>query len=274
MPKDKSAQDKPPSVKPAKANSPKAVKPLERLWLWSLASSGGEAWLDELKPVISASRRQVLISLGLVAQESRARQKPGKKTAKALWLSLTEAGWRWLGSPDPEPLNCQSPVGAAILGRVTLALTRFLADRPQGLQAVFQPEVPELSVEPDQTLDPAPAPDSEPPAQIAPTKAPDPGPPAQPATSQTPLAATAILRRLKTIAAREAEPGGALKLTVARRYFPELTAVELNQALLELQKQKALALFEMVDPMAITPEDQAAALRLAGVAFHSVFLLG
>jgi hypothetical protein len=79
---------------------------------------------------------------------------------------------------------------------------------------------------------------------------------------------------LRDLAKTEALPGGALPLRVIRKRFPDYDRAALDAALIELQNQKALTLFEMVDPPSITEADHEAALILEDIAFHTLYLKG
>ncbi|MDR1395598.1 MAG: hypothetical protein LBK52_05465, partial [Deltaproteobacteria bacterium] len=90
------------------------VKPLELLFLWSLAASGSSGWLKEIKPKLEAPPRRSLKSLGLI--EENYLPHPVSR-ARSLLVSLTESGWQFLADNMNQPLSSRSPAGTLILGQ-------------------------------------------------------------------------------------------------------------------------------------------------------------
>ncbi|MDR1609230.1 MAG: hypothetical protein LBT38_12615 [Deltaproteobacteria bacterium] len=252
-----------------------SLKPLEILTLWNLASCGGGQWNTDLKPVLTAHSREKLRALGLLTAQKQNCEKLGR-ISSILYLSLTEAGWAALNRPNETPLVCRTHSGSEILGRLALTLTKFLSQSQLNLATIFQsaPTAPTWPVKSPIPLCPEKI--AEPKKRAKPPKRAEPAKisPPQLGSGSFRLNLSDIERRLKTLAQTKAQPGGGLKLADLRPSFADYPRLALDKALLALQKENALVLFEMVDPLAIAPEDHEAALVLEGVAFHLLYLNG
>ncbi|MDG3007610.1 hypothetical protein [Paludisphaera mucosa] len=99
------------------------LKPIEVLFLWRLAATGGEAWNKEVKPALEAPARKRLEAARLV--EAVKRKPPGGRAA-ALALSLTDEGWEWLGTHLDADLNTRTPAGVEVFRLFLLGLKRYL----------------------------------------------------------------------------------------------------------------------------------------------------
>jgi hypothetical protein len=222
-----------------------SLKNMEIIFLWALASYGGGAYLTDLKPVLPPAARRKLIQIGLLSQNPRIRPHPksGKKV-RANWLALTTLGWGFLEDHLADPLMARTPLGVEIMGRVFGHLALFLKKEHYPLTDIFQ--------------DPA----EKPKPQLPPNPI------------EGPILDESVLKRLQNIPPSLAEPGGGFRLRVIRKELADLPRAELDRALEKLLKKKKLVLMEIVNGAAITPEDHAASLTLAGLTFHTVFLRG
>jgi hypothetical protein len=102
------------------------LKPIEALFLWRLAATGGEGWNKEIKPALEAPARKRLEGAKLI--EATKRKPPGGRVA-AMHVALTDGGWAWLGGHLDADLNTKSTAGTEVLRLVLLRLKGFLERR-------------------------------------------------------------------------------------------------------------------------------------------------
>ncbi|MDR1084749.1 MAG: hypothetical protein LBP22_07780 [Deltaproteobacteria bacterium] len=252
------------------------------LYLWNLAGHGGGGWLKDLDAelAIKTNERRFLGLQGLLTETPRLpRIRPNKRKTTGTWLVLTEEGWQHLGRNINDPLVTKVQKASQILSRLLKRLSVFLDQKSLSPADLFRavpdsdhfgilshqpagkkkPEEKAASPYPSsgQAKENTPAPDSH--------RPPDEKKPEDPTPE-------AILVRLKDIPVSSAEPGGGFKLAVVRKELSDISRECLDKALEILQKENRLVLFETVDPLAISPQDRAAAVELAGLYFHTVFL--
>lgn len=70
---------------------------MQRLLLWMLATKPDGEWLKDLPShIVEKSKRDPLIRAGLIEEEKKRLEIPGKRATKPLFLTLSDAGWLWL----------------------------------------------------------------------------------------------------------------------------------------------------------------------------------
>lgn len=99
------------------------LKPIEILFLWRLAVSGGGDWKKDIKPDLEAPARGRLESAGLIEKEKR-KSPSGRGTP--MFISLTDEGWRWLSDHLDAELNTTSSAGNGVLQRLLGRIGRYL----------------------------------------------------------------------------------------------------------------------------------------------------
>lgn len=123
------------------------IKPLELLFLWRLAVAGGGDWLKDVKPDPGAPARKRLEASGLIEQEKR---KPPDGGRAALFVTLADKGWGWLGDHLDADLRTRTPAGTEVLHRLLSRLKSFLDQRELSLgDLILTSPSPSPSRQPD-----------------------------------------------------------------------------------------------------------------------------
>jgi hypothetical protein len=107
------------------------------LLMWKLAFAGGEIWLKELPSgLASKSKRDSLISSGLILEEKRTQQTPGKRKQKLIRVILEDKGWAWLSDNMDSPI-WESKAAADVLRAALTSLGAFLEKKHLALADVI-----------------------------------------------------------------------------------------------------------------------------------------
>jgi DNA-binding PadR family transcriptional regulator len=112
------------------------IKPLEVLFLWRLAVGGGGDWLNDIKPDPKSPARKKLEAGGLIEQDKR---KSASGRGRALYVSLTDRGWGWLGEHLDFELKSRTPAGTEVLHRLLLRLKKFIDQQQLSLSDFIRP---------------------------------------------------------------------------------------------------------------------------------------
>jgi DNA-binding PadR family transcriptional regulator len=112
------------------------IKPLELLFLWRLAVAGGGDWLKDIKPDPESPARKRLQADGVIEQEKR---KPSSGGRAALFVSLTDKGWGWLGDHLDADLSTRTQAGTAVLHRLLVRLKTFIDQKQLSLGDLLLP---------------------------------------------------------------------------------------------------------------------------------------
>ena len=112
------------------------IKPLELLFLWRLAVAGSGDWLKDIKPDPGSPARKRLQADGVIEQEKR-KSPTGRGTA--LFISLTDRGWGWLGNHLDADLSTRTPAGTEVLHRLLLRLKTFIDQKQISLGDLILP---------------------------------------------------------------------------------------------------------------------------------------
>src|SRR5271165_4405795 len=118
------------------------IRPLELLFLWRLAVAGGGDWLKDIKPDPDAAARKRLQAGGVIDQEKR-RSPSGR--GKALYVTLTDQGWGWLGNHLDADLSTRTPAGTHVLHRLLVKLKAFLDQKQLSLGDLIVPSSDEAA---------------------------------------------------------------------------------------------------------------------------------
>jgi hypothetical protein len=233
---------------------PPKINATVTLSLWSLLSSGGEEWLNDLKPPLASAMRKNLLALGYIEEgKKKAPVLPGQKAQRArTCLTLTDKGWLYLQDHMEDELNSKSPAAAMVLGRLMAILSRFMGANQLYLAKVLGQPHPKYQ------------PQYQPQAQE--------GSSCQPGPGKAPLEPQRLLSAIKSLDPALFMPGGGLMLSELRKAFPQYGPLPLEDALLALQEGKALVLCPTSDPASLSPADKEAAMLVAGSARHYLIL--
>jgi DNA-binding PadR family transcriptional regulator len=118
------------------------IKPLELLFLWRLAVAGGGDWLKDIKPDPESPARKRLQADGVIEQEKR-KSPSGRGTA--LFVSLTDKGWGWLGNRLDADLTTRTQAGTEVLHRLLLRLKTFIDQNQISLGDLILPDAAEAA---------------------------------------------------------------------------------------------------------------------------------
>lgn len=213
------------------------IKPLELLFLWRLATADGD-WLKDVKPDPGAPSRRRLEASGLI---ETVRQKPPGGRAQASYVSLTDAGWAWLGDHLDADLNTKSTAGVDVL-RLLLGRLKTFLDRENLALGDFMTAA---------------------------------GPPIE-----TPADAVAVddpRARVTTAyyALSSGRPNARVRIADLRRVLATIPRPALDDALLDLATTGEASLFRLDNPAEIGPNDREAVLRTpSGEERHIIYLGG
>ena len=112
------------------------IKPLELLFVWRLAVAGGGDWLKDIKPDPGSPARKRLQADGVIEQEKR-KSPTGRGTA--VFISLTDRGWGWLGNHLDADLSTRTQAGTEVLHRLLLRLKTFIDQKQLSLGDLILP---------------------------------------------------------------------------------------------------------------------------------------
>ncbi len=112
------------------------IKPLELLFVWRLAVAGGGDWLKDIKPDPGSPARKRLQADGVLEQEKR-KSPTGRGTA--LFISLTDRGWGWLGNHLDADLSTRTQAGTEVLHRLLLRLKTCIDQKQLSLGDLILP---------------------------------------------------------------------------------------------------------------------------------------
>ncbi len=221
--------------------------PKSEILLWKLLLTAEEPAKSQVKPRHSAKELKLLEEKGLI--ECKTAVEKGRRITR---LALTDKAWDWASTTPPMAIaRSKSPEAAAVLQKVleilvdyaqreSVPLARIL--RPAGLGKPFRGSGPE-SLKAAASL---------------------PGWQTQPLGGGEEKVDPDFLEKvLKTCE----EMGGRhsrVYLADLRERFPHVPRQQLDQALVTLDRQAKIVLMPFDDPLAITPEVDAAAITLSG----------
>jgi hypothetical protein len=209
------------------------IKPVELLFLWRLAVAGGGDWLKDIKPDPKSPARKRLQADGMIEQGKR-KLPSGRGTA--LYVSLTDRGWNWLGDHLDADLSCRTPAGTVVLHRLLVRIKTFLDQEQISLGDLILP--------------------GETPTPVA-------------GASVEDLVTTAYLTISK------GQTNVRVRLAELRHFLPSIPRLAFDQALLGMASSGRASLYRLDNPSEIHPEDRDAALRTpSGEERHVVYLGG
>ncbi len=204
----------------------------QTLFVWVLLFTGQEPSLSKAKPKIFPKERAQLIDAGLIRLDKR-----GKSTH----LVLTDKAWGWAAEHLDAPFSLQSLAAAPALGGLLKRLKTFLEIRHLALADFLNPRP--LQPKPD-------------------AGAPVPGPAPAAASSLEAAAVRAYLQASGSVW------NVWVKLADIRKRLPDVPRADLDRELLRLEKTGRAILYPIEDPEALRPEDESAALLVAGFKRH------
>lgn len=215
--------------------------PLQTLILWRLLSTGGAAFLQEIKPELRPEDKKSLHAAGLIEVEQR---KPGHpKARRQTFISLSEAGWAWAEEHLDAPISHRTPAAGPIL-QVLLTKVKWLMRRHQlSLSELIssgstQPASNESTVEP----------------------------------RREPISLT---QRVRESYSRLS--GGRTNVRVRlkdlRSDLSDVPAAALDDVLLQMERNHAVSLYPLDHPLEVTDDDIKAALpNTVGGPRHVVYM--
>lgn len=221
------------------------------LLIWVLLFTGGEPSLSQVKPKISPQERAWLESAGLIRMDKRGRFKH---------IVLTDKAWGWAAEHLDSAFSHKSLAAAPALGGLLKRLKAFLEARELALADFLQPLPAKPEAKPEPKLGPKP---------VINEPAPAPPPAAPPAVPAAGLEAAVVRAYLQ---ASGGVWGVWIKLTEIRKRLPDVPRPDLDRELLRLEKAKRAILYPIEDSEALRPEDEAAALTVAGFKRHIVLM--
>jgi hypothetical protein len=209
------------------------IKPLEALFLWRLAVGGGGDWLKDIKPDPQSPARKKLETNGLIEQ---VKQKPPSGRGTALYVSLTDRGWGWLGSHLDSELKSRTPAGTEVLQRLLLRLKLFLDQKQLSLSDLISPSA-------------IPGNDG-----------------GNDVEDRLTMAYLALTNGQSNVRVRIAD---------LRHHLSSISRVKFDQALLDMASSGKASLYRLDNPTEIRPEDRDAVLRTpSGEDRHIAYLGG
>lgn len=220
--------------------------PMQSLLLWNLAVNQGTAWLADLKGTLAdKSKRTSLIRAGLIVEQKRPRVRAGKRTVRAIQLTLEDKGWAWLADHPTAPIShskAAADVLQALLGIIAVQLERnrlALADfmTPDAVEAAL-PVVTE----------PRPARIEKPQRFNA----------EEPDESLGELLESRIADTYAELAHHRS--AARVRLADLRRRLSDLSPEQVNAALRKMTREGRVVLNRLDNPLEITAEDEAAKL--------------
>ena len=209
-------------------------QPIQVLFLWNLIFTGGEGFKQDLKPELTpASKRKQLIQWGLIQEEKR----KNKKGSPALYIQVTEKGWKWASDNLTAEFSQKSTASAPALSALLSRLNNYLNQQQLSLAEFLGLLNSEpVANEPEMDLE----------------------------------------QRIKDAYFKVS--GGKWNVRVhlheLRQNLPDISRQSLDQKLLDMQKHEKLVLYNMDDVRHIRPEDEAAAIDIAGFKRHIIYMEG
>ncbi|MDR1046004.1 MAG: hypothetical protein LBP33_13000 [Candidatus Adiutrix sp.] len=216
---------------------------LKMLYLWNLAVTDGSEWLKDLKPALALKDRKMLAGLGLI-EEGKEPRPGGKRTVRAVRVSLTDKGWLYIQEHSEARVNARSYTAGEVLQKLLARLSRYMAVNDVHLAEIL-------------AANPAGAEKSASENPVSPV---------------TGTSLEEVRRRILRHWVELAEPGGSVRLAALRARLTDLKREVLDQALLALAGDRFLSLYPFDDPLAVTVEDARSSLTVAGRAMHLVVL--
>ena len=229
----------------------------QRLLLWRLAIADGPVWLADVAAGLSGKPiRDGLICSGLISEEKRPRQVPGKRTTRALVMTLEDRGWAWLADHMDLPIwksNTAAEVLRGLLGQLQaycrrdqVALGEIFATRPaenDQRDSAQSGHVTETAI-------------AEAPATISAA--------ADTTTAEGIAPATGTAR--EQIVAAYAQLAGhrsnaRVRLSALRRQLIGISREEVDRALCQMASDGSIVLNRLDNPVEITAADEAALIR-------------
>lgn len=232
--------------------------PKNEILLWKLLLTGEEPAKSQVKPKHSAKELKLLEESGLI--EYKTVVEKGRRITR---IALTDKAWDWASTTPPTAMAySKSPAASVVLQKVLeilvayshrakIALVDILKPAPFGESAVYNigteslQAVPNSSRQQDGVLTATPV--------------------------SKPEALGMDLSLLERVFQVCEELGGRhhlVYLSDLRKRLPSILPQQLDQALLALDRQAKIVLMPLDDPLAITPEVDAAAIDLSGYKKH------
>ncbi|KPA13282.1 hypothetical protein MHK_006507 [Candidatus Magnetomorum sp. HK-1] len=209
-------------------------QPLQVLFLWNLIFTGGEGFKQDLKPELKpASKRKELIKWGLIQEEKR----KTKKGSQALYIQLTEKGWKWANDNITAEFSNRSTASAPALAALLSRLNNYLNQHHLSLAEILgllnsDPVANEPEIDLEQRI------------------------------------------RDAYYQISDEKWNVRVHLHELRQSLPDISRESLDQKLLDMQKQEKLVLYNMDDVRNIRPEDEDAAIDIAGFKRHILYMEG
>ena len=214
-----------------------ALRPIQVLFLIKHLLTAEEPKFAECKPNLSASDRNQLRDLGLIAYEKRAGFSRTGRKSTATHIVLTDTAWLWAANNLDAPFTARSN-GEKALAALLPKLKAYCAVAGVSLAEVLTAAVP--------------APE-------------DPG--------QGPAQEDLDGRiRAAYLRASRGEWDARVKLRSLRMDLTDLPRDAVDSALLRLQSAGLAVLYPNNDPWDTDPEDEAAALDISGAKRHLIYM--
>jgi DNA-binding MarR family transcriptional regulator len=261
------------------------LSPNQVLAIWNLLFTGEEPKLAKWKPALTSEERRPLLEAGLVEMERRGR---------SIHVLLTEKGWAWAAA-HLDASVAESPAAAHALAGVLRALKRhldhhqttlaqFLADlsepSPQRSLALEEPEP--LEEPGDVEGEAGPTAENPSSSALAPSiLSVEPGDrplePDRPADAAVPsLSVTDLAGRIRSAYLNASGGSGNVRVRLSQLHqlLADIPKKDLDAQLVRMQTQGqyGLVLWSLDDPFDIRPEDEAAAVSVAGIRRHIVYM--
>lgn len=221
--------------------------PSQVLLIWRLAGLNGEAWLADITPAALGKKlhRDSLLRAGLIDEETRRRERAGKRATRGTYITLTDEGWAWLAEHLDAPVSKRGRAAADVLEMILRKLKVHLRGHRIAL-ADFITGEPEAG---------APASPSLEPHSAQPASA---DPAATPTAPQLDL--SQVIQRIRSTYARLADnrPGARVRLADLRRELADISRSQLDQALEQMTRAGSVVLNRLDNPAEISPADDEA----------------
>ncbi|MDR2442851.1 MAG: hypothetical protein LBE31_04935 [Deltaproteobacteria bacterium] len=238
------------------------ISPIDYIKLWNLLAAGREEWASLLVPEWRSEDRKTALKLGLITADKekpkeddllRLRKKSKAKQVKEttrvnpqIKLKLTDEGLAYLGdhldAPLPKTSKAFLPVLEFILGR--------LAAKGPGREVLASL----LGRVPRQRPEPRPKPILKPTSPVE------------------PLTPEIVLARIRALPRASFMSAGGLRLCELRKALPNYPRNELDKTLLAMQSDGKIVIYRFDSPAMIRKEDEEAAMYIAGLVRHYIYV--
>jgi len=209
-------------------------QPIQVLFLWNLIFTGGEGFKQDLKPELKPASKRKELIQWGLIQEEKRKNKKG---SQALYIQVTEKGWKWANDNITADFSKRSTASGPALAALLSRLNNYLNQHQLSLAEILGLLNNNLAEnEPEMDLE----------------------------------------QRIKDAYFKVS--GGKWNVRVhlheLRQNLPDISRQSLDQKLLDMQKHEKLVLYNMDDVRHIRPEDEAAAIDIAGFKRHIIYMEG